>query len=167
MEVWTPTNWYGMVKNKFEIKLGNRNNQIFHLALDEINSQISESREFTLTENREYISSLGNDPKPFILYNSNVKKILQEHYGDEIKFTLNPQEKKLEFVFLISVVWCWRLWCKCFEVSCWIINTSYEILNLWLDNTFCDTENLKRSRKDAFIPNEWMTFYSTILTPES
>ena len=93
-----------MVKNKFEIKLGNRNNQIFHLALDEINSQINESRGFTLTENREYISSLNNDPKPFILYNSNVKKIMQEHYGDEIKFNLNPQEKKLEFVFLISVV---------------------------------------------------------------
>lgn len=58
---------------------------------------------FTLAEITEYMSLLDNDPEPFILYNCDVKKLLQGHYGNEIQFALNSQQNKSELVFLSSI----------------------------------------------------------------
>ena len=40
---------------------------------------------FTLTEIKEYMSSLDKDPKPLILYRCDVKNLLQGHNSNEIQ----------------------------------------------------------------------------------
>ena len=70
----------------------NRKEELFHLALKELDQRINEGMGFTMTEIREYICSLNKDPEPVILYNRDVKKLLQDHYGGKIQLALNPQK---------------------------------------------------------------------------
>ena len=62
MEVWTCTKWYENIKENFENRLANKKEQVFHFAFEEPNSRINKGMGFTLTELREYISSLDKDP---------------------------------------------------------------------------------------------------------
>ena len=51
-------------------KLINRKKQLFHLALEEVDSPINERMGFTLTEIIYYMPSLNKDPENLILLNS-------------------------------------------------------------------------------------------------
>ena len=81
----------------------NRKKELFHLALKELDKRINDGMGFTMTEIREYMSSLDKDPDPVILYNRDIKRFLEDHYGGKIQFALNPQQNKSELVFLSSI----------------------------------------------------------------
>lgn len=87
LEAWTCKKWSWQCQEQY----WNKVNELIHLALEELDSRINIGMGFTLAEITEYMSSLDNDPEPFILYNCDVKKLLQGHYGNEIQFALNSQ----------------------------------------------------------------------------
>ena len=104
---------------------------------------LNEGMGFMMTEIGEYICSLNKDPEPVILYNRDVKKLLQDHYGGKIQFALNPQKNKSELVFLSSI--------SPVDVAAKISNInllkeageslrmSMKTVDFGLDDSFCDS----------------------------
>ena len=140
--------------------------ELFNLALKKLDKRINEGIGFTITEIREYMSSLDKRPDPITLYNRDVKKLLENHYGENIQFALNPQQNKSELVFLSSI--------SSADVASKISNLnilksageslrqSIKEVDFGLDDSFCDAPSLKRSWENTAIPDDWMTFYSAL-----
>ena len=124
----------------------NRKEELFYLALTDLDQRINEGMGFTMTEIREYICSLNKDPEPVVLYNCDVKKLLQDHYGGKIQFALNPQKNKSELVFLSSISPV-NVAAKISNInllkaageSLWM---STKTVDFGLEDSFCDSQSL-------------------------
>lgn len=139
--------------------------KLFLLAIDRIDSVFDKGGSYTVSEIKDYMMTLSPNEE-LNIYNRDVKTFLIDHYGKNIQFAANTRKNESELVFSSNVTAA-DIATKIRNINVLkdageALRSSMMKVDFGLDDRFCDVDDLKKSWKETTIPDEWLTFYSSL-----
>ena len=138
---------------------------LFLQAFEHIEPLLQKGYCFTVRDITSFMYHL-DDSVDFRIYNRDVKKLLEDHFGDRIQFAQNPRRYESELVFSSSITAAdLAIKIKNLDAVKQVgetLNEAAKQIDYGLDNKFCDAEELRHSWENNPMPDEWLTFYSAL-----